>query len=200
MIVMAICTRSASSHLAHFMLSPTPSTSGINNLAIPGKIVFFKPFDLLISIVIRQPPPPHTHTCHACQLGKHTRLPFFDSSSFSFHADVWTSHVLSNSGYQYYLVLLDDFTHYVWTFPLCQKSEVLPSLLAFRSYVATQHCLPILAIQTDNGKEFDNFAIRTFFTNHGIHLRLSSPYTSPQNGKTERILRTMNDCISTMLM
>jgi hypothetical protein len=107
---------------------------------------------------------------------------------------------LSNSGFQYYLVVLDDYTHYTWMFPLKQKSEVLSHLLSFHSYVATQHRLPILALQTDNGKEFDNLALRSFFTEHGIHLRLSCPYTSPQNGKAERILRTLNDTVRTMLM
>jgi hypothetical protein len=31
---------------------------------------------------------------------------------------------LSISGYKYYLVLVDDFTHYCWIFPLRHKSEV----------------------------------------------------------------------------
>jgi hypothetical protein len=126
-----------------------------------------------------------SHTCQACQLGKHVRLPFTSSESFSFfsfqliRANVWTSHVLSNSGFQYYLVLLDDYSHYVWTLPMRHKNEVLSILLSFHSYVTTQHRLPILALQTDNGKEFDNFALRSFFSAHDIHLRLSCPYTSP---------------------
>jgi hypothetical protein len=54
--------------------------------------------------------------CHSCQLGKHVRLPFGNSSSVSslpfelIHCDVWTSPVASISGAQYYLVILDDFT------------------------------------------------------------------------------------------
>jgi len=62
--------------------------------------------------------------CHACRLGKHTRLPFSTSTSRTsspfelVHCDVWTSPVPSVSGYIYYLVMLDDFTHYCWTFPL----------------------------------------------------------------------------------
>lgn len=57
-------------------------------------------------------------TCDACQLGMHVRLPFSDSSSISYvpfqivHADMWTSPVSSFSGFKYYLVLVDDFTHY----------------------------------------------------------------------------------------
>jgi hypothetical protein len=57
--------------------------------------------------------------CHACQLGKHTRLPFSSSSSHAekafdlLHLDPWTSLVVSVSGSKYYLVILDDFTHYL---------------------------------------------------------------------------------------
>jgi hypothetical protein len=35
------------------------------------------------------------------------------------HCDLWTSPVPSASGYKYYLVILDDCTHYSWTFSLC---------------------------------------------------------------------------------
>jgi hypothetical protein len=83
---------------------------------------------------------------------------------------------------------------------MSHKSEVISILLPFHSYVATQHRLPILAFQTDNGNEFDNFTLRSSFTEHGIHLRLSCPYTSPQNGKAERILHMLNDYVCTMLM
>jgi hypothetical protein len=57
--------------------------------------------------------------CHVCQLDKHTRLPFCSSShhaEYAFdlmHLDLWTSHVVSVSGSKYYLVILDDFTHYL---------------------------------------------------------------------------------------
>ena len=54
--------------------------------------------------------------------------------------------------------------------------------------------------QTDNGREFDNTANRTLFNSHGTILRLTCPYTSQQNGKAERILRTINDGIRTLLI
>jgi hypothetical protein len=47
--------------------------------------------------------------CHACQLGRHTRLPFTTSRAKQvfdlFHCDLWTSPALSLSGYK----LFDDF-------------------------------------------------------------------------------------------
>jgi hypothetical protein len=84
------------------------------------------------------------HSCHACRLGKHARLPFSSSQNCSFfpfqllHMDVWTSPVVSISGYQFYLVILDDYTHYVWSFPLKHKSDVLSVLATFFAYVQTQ--------------------------------------------------------------
>jgi hypothetical protein len=51
--------------------------------------------------------------CHACQLGRQTRLPFTTSRAeraFDLvHCDLWTSLVLGLSGYKYYLVILNDF-------------------------------------------------------------------------------------------
>ena len=83
------------------------------------------------------------------------------------HSDVWTSPVVSNTGFIYYLVLLDDFSHFAWTFPLRRKSDVLATLTAFYSHITTQFGRPILALQTDNGKEFDNAATRQLVASYG---------------------------------
>jgi histone deacetylase 1/2 len=144
-------------------------------------------------------------TCNACQLGKNVRFPFSNSSTISFHpfqlvhCDLWTSPVPSVSGFKYYLVLLDDFSHFAWTFPLRRKSETFDTIRRFHAFVSTQFRLPLVALQTDNGREFDNLNARQFFDDHGIALRLSCPYTSPQNGRAERILRTLNETTRTLL-
>jgi hypothetical protein len=92
------------------------------------------------------------HLCHACQLGCHVRLPFSSSSLHATHAfdlvhcDLWTSPITSMPGYKYYLVVLDDFSHYVWTFPLRAKSEAFPALRHFFAWVSTQFGLTIKAV------------------------------------------------------
>jgi hypothetical protein len=83
--------------------------------------------------------------CHTCQLGRHIRLPFVSYNSRAdnnfdlIHCYLWTSPVVSISGYKYYLVILDDHSHFVWTFPLrvksdtfslCQKNCLSPRSLA----------------------------------------------------------------------
>jgi hypothetical protein len=106
--------------------------------------------------------------CHTCQLGKHTRLPFHSSSHRAehpfdlIHLDLWTSLVVSVSGSKYYLVILDDFTHSLWTFPLKLKSDTFTTLSNFFAYVSTQFGRTVKAIQCDNGREFDNSSTRIF--------------------------------------
>jgi histone deacetylase 1/2 len=54
-------------------------------------------------------------------------------------------------------------------------------------------------MQADNGTEFLNSTITSFFSTNGMLLRLSCPYTSAQNGKAERAIRTVNDVARTLL-
>ena len=146
-----------------------------------------------------------TMVCHACQLGKHVRLPFSRSQTVCFvpfqliHCDLWTSPVASNSGFKYYLVIVDDFSHFMWTYPLRRKSDTCDILINFFAYARTQFNLPIVSLQTDNGTEFVNSTLVEFLARNGTHLRMSCPYTSPQNGKAERIICTINDVVRTLL-
>jgi hypothetical protein len=60
-----------------------------------------------------------TSVCHACQLGKHVRLPFSSSNSASSTAcdliyyDLWASPIISASGFGYYLAIFDDYSHFL---------------------------------------------------------------------------------------
>jgi transposase InsO family protein len=144
--------------------------------------------------------------CHAYQLGKHTRLSFCSSSHRAehpfdlLHLDLWTSPIVSVSGSKYYLIILDDFTHYLWTFSLKPKSDTFTTLSYFFTYMSTKFGRTIKAIQCDNGREFDNSSTRFFLLSNGTQLQMSCPYTSPQNGKAERIIHSVNNIIRTLLI
>jgi histone deacetylase 1/2 len=147
-----------------------------------------------------------TRTCRACQMGKHVRLPFSSSTSFTsaaftlIHCDLWTAPFPSVSGFKYYLIIVDDFSHYMWTYPIRLKSDVHSTLSHFHAFVRTHFHINIGTIQCDNGREFDNTANRSFFAPFGTILRFSCPYTSAQNGKAERAIRTTNDVLRTILL
>jgi histone deacetylase 1/2 len=96
-------------------------------------------------------------------------------------------------------MVLDDFSHYLWTFPLRVKSDTFPTLINFFSYVSTQFNATVQSLQCDNGREFDNNAARLFLLDLGATLRLSCPYTSPQNGKAERVIHSTNNIVRSLL-
>jgi hypothetical protein len=60
--------------------------------------------------------------CHTCQLGHYNHLPFVSSNSRAdtnfdlIYYDLWTSPIVSISVYKYYLIILDDHSHFMWTF------------------------------------------------------------------------------------
>jgi transposase InsO family protein len=183
------------------LVSTTSSTTWHRRLGHPGPDVLTKITSSLDPSCSRG----HFEgLCHACQLGQHTRLPFTTSSraeqAFDLvHCDLWTSPVLSLSGYKYYLVILDDFSHFLWTFPLRLKSDTFPTLTHFFTWVSTQFRRLVRALQRDNGREFDNNASRSFFFTHGVQLRLSCPYTFAQNGRAERMIRTTTNMLRCLL-
>jgi hypothetical protein len=71
-------------------------------------------------------------------------MPFVSSNSHVdnnfdlIHCDLWTSPIISISGYKYYLVIPYDRSHFVWTFPLQVKSDTFSTLPNFFAYVSTQ--------------------------------------------------------------
>jgi hypothetical protein len=79
------------------------------------------------------------------------------------------------------------------------KSDTFTTLTHFFARVSTQFHRTVCALQCDNDHEFDNHASRSFFLTSGVQLRLSCPYTSAQNGRAERIIRTTTNMICCLL-
>jgi hypothetical protein len=72
--------------------------------------------------------------CHACQLGRHTRMHFASSTSRAdnifdlIHCDIWISPVVSVSGHKYYMLIIDYHSYFVWTFSLQVKSDTFSTI------------------------------------------------------------------------
>ncbi|GLU08619.1 hypothetical protein SLE2022_255210 [Rubroshorea leprosula] len=69
----------------------------------------------------------------------------------------------------------------------------------FQVFVFTQFGARIKAFQCDNGREFDNLDFANYFQSNGIHLRSSCPSTPQQNGKAERMNRTILNMVRSLL-
>lgn len=101
------------------------------------------------------------------------------------HTNVWgPAPVLSTHGYRYYVSFLDDFSRFVWVYPLKLKSNAHSAVLHFIRMVRNQFNTTIRILQSDNGGEY--FKIHQLWVDMGIITRLACPYTSAQNGRAER--------------
>ena len=115
------------------------------------------------------------------------------------HSDLWTSPIISSSGHCYYVLFLDDYSKFLWTYPISKKSQVKHLFQSFHKIVQTQFERNIKTFQCDNGTEYVNGNLKNFFENQGMLFRLSCPHTSPQNGKAERHIKSINNIIRTLL-
>jgi hypothetical protein len=153
--------------------------------AFPTVSKIISKFELPVSNKIRP------SVCSDCQMAKSHSLPFPLSASQShgpldlIFSDVWgPSPAISTSGSRYYLIFVDDYSKFVWFFPLKLKSDVEPIFYQFQALVEKQFNRTIKAIQTDWGGEFRR--LNVYFKNHGIIHRIACPHTHQQNGSVER--------------
>jgi hypothetical protein len=70
-----------------------------------------------------------------------------------------------NHGYKYILTLIDIFSRYAWAQPLKRKTpaEVVKALK-----IVFKKRRPLMYLQTDQGKEFENKIVHKFLASHGI--------------------------------
>ena len=81
---------------------------------------------------------------------------------------------------------MDDFSRMTWVYFLKYKSEVPEKFFTFYEMIHTQFNKKIQILRSDNGREFINQSMQTFFQKNGLINQTFCPYTPQQNGVTER--------------
>ena len=106
---------------------------------------------------------------------------------------------VSIGGSRYYLTFTDEFSRYTFVYFLKNKSDVPKYFKEFVTMVEkqTRKCVKIL--RSDNGAEFTNNAMSSCLKEKGILRQLRAPYTSQQNGVSERKNRTIVESARCML-
>ncbi|KAD5318172.1 hypothetical protein E3N88_18118 [Mikania micrantha] len=145
--------------------------------------------------------------CTACLKRKQHKVsfpPIGDTKSTAclqmLHMDLFGPvKVMSMAKKKYCLVVVDDYSRFVWTFFLHSKDEVAKSIIHFVLYVEKQYSLPVKCVRSDNGTEFRNHILDEFYLSKGIKRQYSIPRTPEQNGVVERKNRTLIEAARTML-
>jgi transposase InsO family protein len=103
------------------------------------------------------------------------------------------------NGVRYLLTVVDDFSHFTVAYGLKNKSEVGQYLKEYVAMATARFSVEICQFRCDNGREYVNDEVITFFREKGIQWELNIPYTSAQNGVAERMNRTIKDKTRCML-
>lgn len=94
-------------------------------------------------------------------------------------------------GNNYFLLLVDDYSRYMWVYFLKGKNEAFSVFKRFLAMVENGTERKVKTFRTDRGGEFTSNEFKTFCEDVGIQRHYTAPYTPQQNGVVERRNRTV---------
>jgi hypothetical protein len=145
--------------------------------------------------------------CMGCLKGKAVRLASTDNPTRALRplvnvsVDLWgPATTKSRLGYSYFLTCYDDYSFYVHTTPLRNKSDALGAMQAYTNLVENQLERTVKVIRSDQGGEFGSNAFRDWCQSKGIEHALTPTDAHNQNARVERAhLTLMNDVRTTLV-
>ena len=115
------------------------------------------------------------------------------------HCDVAGPFSASRSGFNYFVIFVDEMSKYVVGFPMKSKDEAPKMLKA--AILEFEKLAPghrVLRYRSDNATELKG-AARAVCDEHKIVMEQSAPYSPFQNGISERNIRTITETIRCLL-
>lgn len=145
--------------------------------------------------------------CEGCMIGKSTKLSVPPKSSSRapapgvlLHADVCGDFsTISISRCAYFLIIVDDFSRSTFLFPLVNKSDATSRIVNTIEYIKTSIGTSVKVLRTDRGGEFSSNFLADFLASKGIVHQQPPAESSPQNGVSERAIRTVTSMTRAML-
>ena len=106
--------------------------------------------------------------------------------------------VESAGGFFYASVIVDKATSFLWIRCLKNKSEATAHL---RWVISTNsHSRPTETLSTDGGAEYGEQEFQEFLVRSGVRHRVSPPHTPEKNGKVERAIQSIMNCVRVLLL
>ncbi|GJS36572.1 retrovirus-related pol polyprotein from transposon TNT 1-94 [Tanacetum coccineum] len=138
------------------------------------------------------------HLCSACAMGKSKKKPHKPKSEDTDQEKLYLLHmdlcgpmrVTSVNGKKYILIIVDDYSRFIWIKCLRSKDEALDFIIKFLKMIQVRLKVPVRRIRTDNGTEFVNQTLCEYYEKVGISHETSVARSPQQNGVVERRNRT----------
>ena len=120
------------------------------------------------------------------------------------HSDSCGKMPPSFSGARYYLLFVDDYSRWTFTYFLQTKGsrECVAAFGELLAFLKTHYGgYPVARLRCDNGKgEFDNELLHRLLRENGILFLPSPPRTQHKNGVAERMIQTLNSRARAMML
>jgi GAG-pre-integrase domain len=98
----------------------------------------------------------------------------------------------SLGGNQYFLLIIDEHTHYQWVEFLPKKSDAFMQLKKWKLQAKQETDLKLQYLKSDGGKEFGSKVFEDWLTTEGVIHEKSTPYEHEQNGLAERGIQNVS--------
>ncbi|GKC06512.1 retrovirus-related pol polyprotein from transposon TNT 1-94 [Tanacetum coccineum] len=144
----------------------------------------------------------------ACAMGKSKKQSHKPKSEdtnqkkqYLLHIDLYGHmRVASINGKKYILIIIDDYSQFTWMKFLASKDEAPDFIIKFLKMIQVRLNAPIKNIRTDNGTEFVNQTLRSYYESVGISHETLVAQSPQQNSVDERQNRTLVEAAQTMLI
>ncbi|GJR57876.1 retrovirus-related pol polyprotein from transposon TNT 1-94 [Tanacetum coccineum] len=108
--------------------------------------------------------------------------------------------VESINGKKYILIIVDDYSRFMWVKFLRSKDEAPEFIIKFLKMIQVRLNAIVKNIHIDNGREFVNQTLHNYYVDVGISHETSVTRTPQQNGVVKRRNRTLVEAARTMLI
>lgn len=140
----------------------------------------------------------NNRVCDVCMRAKQMRKPFAKERTRAtraleiIHTDVCGPIDLRTwDGNKYFITFLHDYAHHTTVYLMKGKYEVCERIKEYIEEVKSKWNTRVFKLRCDNGTEYTNEKMKTYCRKKGIKLDYTVPYTPQQNGKAERLNRTL---------
>ncbi|GJV82145.1 retrovirus-related pol polyprotein from transposon TNT 1-94 [Tanacetum coccineum] len=132
-------------------------------------------------------------------------LPFlftsFSEKLYHLHMDLYgLMRVASINGKKYILIIVDDYSWFTWVKFIASKDKAPDLIIKFLKMIQVRLNTLVRNICTDNGTEFVNQTLRSYYECVGIYHETLVARSLQQNGVVERRNRTLVEAAQTMLI
>jgi transposase InsO family protein len=137
--------------------------------------------------------------CDGCALGKQHRAPFPRASAFKAERGLELVHTdlcgpitpVTLSDNSYFLLVVDDFSRYMWLEVLKTKGEAFQRFSKIKAAAEAAGNYKLLVFRSDRGGEFNSVEFKRLCDASGIRHYTTAPYSPQQNGIIERRNQTI---------